>query len=365
MSVTESAIKIENVTKTFGRFEAISDVSLDIPKGSFTTLLGPSGCGKTTLMRLIAGFYEPDQGQIYIHGQQVNGTPVFKRNTPLVFQEYALFPHMTVYDNISYGLKLQNLSKQETKAKVDAMLDMFGLQGLQGRQPKELSGGQQQRVAFARALITGQQILLMDEPLSNLDAKMRVEVRNELRELQQRLGITAIFVTHDQDEALAISDTIAVFERGRIAQVGTPWDIYFKPQSPFVADFVGTANFVEGEVAAIEGNDIVVRSGSSLFRVCPSAGHSWRSGDKVTLVIRPECLSIIDEADIGGIRDNLWSGVIEKNSFLGRTIRYWVNGASLQWIVDDTSPSVRGYLRGEIHFTLDKHQIHVLPGAAR
>ncbi|MCD9025085.1 ABC transporter ATP-binding protein [Cohnella silvisoli] len=364
MSASEIAIKIENVTKTFGQFEAISQVSLDVPAGSFTTLLGPSGCGKTTLMRLIAGFYEPDNGQIYIRGQKVNGLPVFKRNTPLVFQEYALFPHMTVYDNISYGLKLQKASRQETKEKVDAMLSMFGLQGLQGRQPKELSGGQQQRVAFARALITGQQILLMDEPLSNLDAKMRVEVRNELRELQQRLGITAIFVTHDQDEALAISDTIAVFDHGRIAQVGTPWDIYFKPLSKFVADFVGTANFVEGEVAAIEGSDIVIRSGFSLFKVHQS-NHSLRIGDKATLVIRPECLTIIDEADIGIVRGNVWSGTIEKSSFLGRTIRYWVNGAPLQWIVDDTSPSVRGYLQGTLRFTLDKHKIHILPGDAR
>ncbi|QJD86410.1 ABC transporter ATP-binding protein [Cohnella herbarum] len=363
MSEPKHAIQIDNVTKSFGQFQAISQVSLDIPMGSFTTLLGPSGCGKTTLMRLIAGFYEPDHGQIHIHGQQVNGMPVFKRNTPLVFQEYALFPHMSVYENISYGLKMQKASKQETKDKVNAMLDMFGLQGLQGRQPKELSGGQQQRVAFARALITGQQILLMDEPLSNLDAKMRVEVRNELRELQRRLGITAIFVTHDQDEALAISDTIAVFEKGRIAQVGTPWDIYFKPRTPFVADFVGTANFVAGVVAAIEGNDIVVRSESSLFRVYQSQS-ALQAGDKVTLVIRPECLVLINETDIGDARENAWSGAIEKSSFLGRTIRYWVNVGPFQWIVDDTSPSMRGYLQGNIHFALDKHNIHILPGDA-
>ncbi|SFM18217.1 spermidine/putrescine transport system ATP-binding protein [Paenibacillus sp. 1_12] len=357
MNTEEPMIRISNVSKRFGDFQAINEVSLDVPTGSFTTLLGPSGCGKTTLMRLIAGFYEPDAGHIYIEGKNVNGLPAFKRNTPLVFQEYALFPHMTVYENISYGLKLQKISRQEAKGKVESMLSMFGLQGLQDRLPRALSGGQQQRVAFARALILGQKVLLMDEPLSNLDAKMRVEVRNELRELQQRLGITAIFVTHDQDEALSISDKIAVFHKGQIGQVGDPWDIYFKPNSKFIADFVGTANFIEGEVAAIEGKDLVVKCGLTVLRVHHS-GHPVRLGDRVTLVIRPECISII-EAPIAG--ENVWSGFIQRSSFLGRMIRYWVDSAPLQWIVDDSSPSVRGYLQGVIHLALDKHKIHVLP----
>ena len=253
MNTTKTHIRIENVTKTFGAYTALSNISLDIPEGSFTTLLGPSGCGKTTLMRLIAGFDEPDSGIIQIDGVKINGVPAFRRNTPLVFQEYALFPHMTVFENIGYGLKLQKVSRDEIKRRVGEMLDMFGLVGLDKRQPRELSGGQQQRVAFARALITGQRVLLMDEPLSNLDAKMRVEVRNELREMQQRAGITAVFVTHDQDEALAMSDYIAVFDKGSIRQTGTPWDVYFKPENAFVADFVGTANFITGEVAAVEG----------------------------------------------------------------------------------------------------------------
>lgn len=182
MNTEKPMIQISNVSKSFGDFDAISQVSLDIPAGSFTTLLGPSGCGKTTLMRLIAGFYEPDGGHISIEGRNMNELPVYKRNTPLVFQEYALFPHMTVYENIAYGLKLRRPTRQEVKDKVDAMLSMFGLQEMQGRLPRELSGGQQQRVAFARALVMGQKVLLMDEPLSNLDAKMRVEVRDELRE---------------------------------------------------------------------------------------------------------------------------------------------------------------------------------------
>ncbi|MZQ86646.1 ATP-binding cassette domain-containing protein [Paenibacillus sp. 5J-6] len=357
MNTEKPMIQISNVSKSFGDFDAISQVSLDIPAGSFTTLLGPSGCGKTTLMRLIAGFYEPDAGHISIEGRNMNELPVYKRNTPLVFQEYALFPHMTVYENIAYGLKLQRPTRQEVKDKVDAMLSMFGLQGLQGRFPRELSGGQQQRVAFARALVMGQKVLLMDEPLSNLDAKMRVEVRDELRELQQRLGITAIFVTHDQDEALSISDRIAVFNKGRIGQVGTPWDIYFKPESKFVADFVGTANFIEGGVIAEEGQDLIVKCSSVVFRVHRS-NYAFRIGDQVTVVIRPECIAISDKPVEG---HNVWSGVIQRSSFLGRMIRYWINDAPLQWIVDDASPSMRGYLQGTVYLALDKHNIHLLP----
>jgi ABC-type Fe3+/spermidine/putrescine transport system ATPase subunit len=363
MSAEETIIRIENVTKTFGHFKAIDNISLDIPKGSFTTLLGPSGCGKTTLMRIIAGFNEPDSGSIYIEGKKVNGMPAYKRNTPLVFQEYALFPHMTVYENISYGLKLKKTPRKEMEEKVEAMLDMFGLQGMERRFPKEMSGGQQQRVAFARALITGQKILLMDEPLSNLDAKMRVEVRNELRTLQQRLGITAIFVTHDQDEALSLSDRIAVFEKGRILQAGSPWEVYFKPQTKFVADFVGVANFIDGEVIGVEDQDLVVKCKDSVLRVGKS-GNTAQAGDQVTLVIRPECISIAAEADTNEARENAWSGEIKRSSFLGRMIRYWVQADSMEWIVDDSSPSLHGYLEGKISLLLDKKKIHILPAAA-
>ncbi|MEK3914543.1 ABC transporter ATP-binding protein [Paenibacillus sp. FSL H7-0331] len=361
MSADNSIIKIENVTKQFGAFKAINNVSLDIQRGSFTTLLGPSGCGKTTLMRLIAGFHEPDSGTIYIEGKQVNGTPVYKRNTPLVFQEYALFPHMTVFENIAYGLKLKKVPANVLKEKVEAMLDMFGLQGLEHRYPKQMSGGQQQRVAFARALIIGQNILLMDEPLSNLDAKMRVEVRNDIRDMQQRAGITAIFVTHDQDEALSLSDRIAVFNKGTIYQVGTPWEVYFKPINRFVADFVGVANFLSGEVVGVEAEDYIVKCADMAIRV-DKTGYTAKLGDQVTLVIRPECISVLTEDTSHGNYDNVWSGVITRSSFLGRMIRYWAEAGSTQWIVDDTSPSVRGYLEGNIRIALDKKKIHILIG---
>jgi ABC-type Fe3+/spermidine/putrescine transport system ATPase subunit len=360
MNAEETMIKIENVTKTFGKFTAIDRVSLDIPKGSFTTLLGPSGCGKTTLMRLIAGFHEPDSGNIYIDKTKINGMPAYKRKTPLVFQDYALFPHMTVYENISYGLKLQKIPRNEVRDKVYNMLGMFGLHDLENRFPKQLSGGQQQRVAFARALITEQNVLLMDEPLSNLDAKMRVEVRNELRELQQRTGITAIFVTHDQEEALSLSDRIAVFSQGKICQVGTPWEVYFKPESKYVADFVGAANFIDGEVEGIEEQEMIVKCKDYRIKVNIN-GYSVHKGDKVTLVIRPECISISSEENGMTIGENVWGGSIERSSFSGRVIRYWVDAGPIQWTVDDSSPSQTGYLQGYVKLSLDKNKIHVLP----
>ncbi|HEX7056698.1 MAG TPA: ABC transporter ATP-binding protein [Bacilli bacterium] len=360
MKTGENLIRIENVTKRFGNFTAINHVSLDIPKGQFTTLLGPSGCGKTTLMRLIAGFHEPDEGNIYIDGNKINGIPAYKRNTPLVFQDYALFPHMTVFENISYGLKLMKTPSKQISEKVQSMLEMFGLQGMENRYPKQLSGGQQQRVAFARALIIGKSILLMDEPLSNLDAKMRVEVRNELRALQQRTGITAIFVTHDQDEALSLSDKIAVFNRGEILQVGSPWEVYFKPGSKFVADFVGVANFLEGEVAAVEEQDIFVKCQELLIKVGKS-DYSLQKGDKVTLVIRPECIAISAGAEGMKEADNVLKGVIQKSSFLGRMIRYWVEVDSMLWTVDDANPSRTGHLEGFAQIALDKSKIHILP----
>ncbi len=357
----ETIIKIEKVSKRFGDMFALRNISMDIPKGSFTTLLGPSGCGKTTLMRLIAGFYEPDNGSIYIEGKKVNAVPAFKRNTPLVFQEYALFPHMSVFENISYGLKLKKTPKKDIQEQVNLMVEMFGLQGLEGRFPKQLSGGQQQRVAFARALIMGQDVLLMDEPLSNLDAKMRVEVRNELRELQQRLGFTAIFVTHDQDEAMSISDRIVVFKKGEICQVGTPWDIYFKPASPFVADFVGAANFLEGIVIGFEDQAIMVKSNQTIMKV-EKEDHSVKIGEQITLVIRPECISLSPFKKGQEFTHHGITGQIVKSRFLGRTVRYWVEAGSTEWIVDGLSPSVQGPLQGQVTMFLDPTKVHMLTG---
>jgi len=352
-------IEFKNITKRFGDFRALDNVSLDIPYGTFVTLLGPSGCGKTTLMRQLAGFSEPESGDILINGKRVNGLPPYKRNTPLVFQEYALFPHMTIFENISYGLKLKKVSGKECREKVGEMLKLFNLEGLEKRFPKQLSGGQQQRVAFARALIMGQDILLLDEPLSNLDAKLRVEVRTELRQIQQKLKITTIYVTHDQDEALSMSDIIAVMRHGKIEQIGTPWEIYFRPASRFVADFVGTVNLVEAQVLAQEGEKVTV--GFYGQRMELYTGIQWSKDDRVTLAIRPESMRLESpgEAPDSGDQPRL-KGEITNSSFLGRMMRYWIRAGEQTFIVDDPNPGLSGSFSGQRTLLPDAAKIHVL-----
>jgi len=348
----EYYIEFKNIVKRFDNFVALDHVSLQIPKGKFVTLLGPSGCGKTTLMRQLAGFSEPEEGDIFVDGKRMNGLPPFKRNTPLVFQEYALFPHMTVYENISYGLKLAKVPDAQIKSRVDDMLSMFNLKGLEDRYPKQMSGGQQQRVAFARALIMGKDILLLDEPLSNLDAKLRVEVRTELRQIQQKYGITTIYVTHDQDEAMSMSDIIAVMRQGRIEQIGSPWEIYFRPANRFVADFIGTVNFVPAVVEHVMTGRLTINALGETFTIATDVQAV--AGQHVSLVIRPECLKIGSQAQ-GTLR-----GVITQYSFLGRMIRYWVTVDGQQLIVDDDNVQTTGPRSGEIEMTLDTGRIHLL-----
>ncbi|HEX9899292.1 MAG TPA: ABC transporter ATP-binding protein, partial [Candidatus Methylomirabilis sp.] len=248
MTDAPAHIVIQRLTKRFGSVTAVRDVSLEIARGSFTTLLGPSGCGKTTILRTLAGFYEADIGDIFFSGRRMNDVPSHRRNAAMVFQDYALFPHMTVFENVAYGLKIAGLRGEALRRKVERVLTDLGLAGLEDRLPGMISGGQQQRVALARALVMEPEILLLDEPLSNLDAKLRVTVRAELRQIQRHVGITTVYVTHDQEEALALSDRIAVMSQGEVVQYGTPWEIYYTPQSVFVADFVGTANFIRGQV---------------------------------------------------------------------------------------------------------------------
>jgi iron(III) transport system ATP-binding protein len=249
-----STLKIKNLTKRFDDVVAVDDLSLEVPEGEFLTLLGPSGCGKTTTLRAIAGFHHPDSGEIWFGNRLMNNVLPNKRNTAMVFQSYALFPHMNVWDNISFGLKMRKMPAAQQKSRIREALAMVGLEGLEKRKPGQLSGGQQQRVALARAIVTQPDILLFDEPLSNLDAKLRVQVRVEIREMQKRLGITSIYVTHDQDEALAISDRIVVMNRGRIEQLGDPHAIYLHPQTSFVAGFIGLANIFEGRVVSRNGD---------------------------------------------------------------------------------------------------------------
>ncbi len=350
-------IEFKNVVKRFGGFTALDHVSLEIPKGAFVTLLGPSGCGKTTLMRQLAGFSEPEEGDVMIDGRRMNGLPPFKRSTPLVFQEYALFPHMTVYENIAYGLKLTRTPKEEKDRRVAEMLEMFNLTGLEKRFPKEMSGGQQQRVAFARALVMGQEILLLDEPLSNLDAKLRVDVRTELRQIQRKLGITAIYVTHDQDEALSMSDIIAVMRKGRVEQVGTPWEIYFRPVNRFVADFVGTVNFLDACVLKAEGDMLTVDHGGMELKV--PAASAAAPGHKITLVVRPEGIRLLSEGD-SAPESAVLDGVIENYSFLGRMIRYWVRVGRETFVIDDANVDLTGARSGRVKLCLDPRKLHIL-----
>src|SRR5574344_3043246 len=255
-------VKLEHITKIYKDyktkkdFAAVDDVNLDIQPGSFVTLLGPSGCGKTTTLRMIAGFESPDKGEIYLGGEAINELTPNKRDTAMVFQSYALLPHYNVFDNVAYGLRIRKMPKEEINKKVMEMLDLVELTGLEGRMTNQLSGGQQQRVALARALVVEPGVLLFDEPLSNLDAKLRVTMRTEIRKIQQTVGITAVYVTHDQAEAMSISDQIIIMNKGRIAQMGTPREVYYQPKNEFVADFIGEVNFLEGKVTSVSDTEI-------------------------------------------------------------------------------------------------------------
>src|SRR5712692_4798036 len=259
-------LTLEHLTKTFpalareGEVTAVDDVSLDIAQVEFITLLGPSGCGKTTALRLIAGFESPAQGRIMLDGQCLYDVPPNRRAMAMVFQSYAIFPHLNVFENIAYGLKVQKLSASEIRRKIAEVLSLTALTGLEHRAPHQLSGGQQQRVALARALVMEPKVLLFDEPLSNLDAKLREQMRVEIRAIQQRLGITSVYVTHDQVEAMTLSDRIVVMNKGRIEQVGTPQAIYQRPASRFVADFIGKANFVEARVLSQRDGQVRIQS---------------------------------------------------------------------------------------------------------
>ena len=244
---------IKNAVKRYGDFTALHGVSLNIEKGEFFTLLGPSGCGKTTLLRMIAGFNSIEGGDFYFGENRINDVPAHKRDIGMVFQNYAIFPHLTVEENVAYGLKARKVDKKEIDRRVKEALELVHIAPLATRKPSELSGGQQQRVALARAFVIEPSVLLMDEPLSNLDAKLRVQMRSIIKKLQRRLGITTIYVTHDQEEALAISDRIAVMNQGRVMQVGTPSEIYAKPENPFVAGFIGVSNFLNCDVTKCEG----------------------------------------------------------------------------------------------------------------
>ena len=285
--------KIYKDPKTGKDFYAVHDVALEIEPGSFVTLLGPSGCGKTTTLRMIAGFESPDEGEIYLGGEPINELTPNKGDTAMVFQSYALFPHYNVFDNVAYGLKLRKVPKNEIDEKVRNILSLVELKDMEQRMTNQLSGGQQQRVALARALVVEPGVLLFDEPLSNLDAKLRVQMRTEIRRIQQALGITAIYVTHDQSEAMAISDNIILMKGGVIAQMGSPTEIYYHPNSEFVADFIGECNFLPCTVKSQQGEEAEVITEGKTVRV--HAGKALSSGTAAKIVLRPEAIEIADQ----------------------------------------------------------------------
>ncbi|MGQ0523827.1 MAG: ABC transporter ATP-binding protein [Betaproteobacteria bacterium] len=329
-------IAVENLTKRFGSFAAVNAVSLSIEQGELFTLLGPSGCGKTTLLRLIAGFNAPDEGEVRFAGKVVNAVPPHERGIGMVFQNYALWPHMTVGQNVAYGLKLRKVSAVEISQRVQGVLAKVGLAGLDDRYPGQLSGGQQQRVALARALVLNPQILLLDEPLSNLDAKNRVQVRAEIRKLQKELGITTIYVTHDQEEALTLSDRIAVFNQGKLSQVGPPKALYERPTTRFVADFIGINNLVEGTVRALEGPQGTLRVDTALGEVCAIHNEPLRAGDRCVICIRPENIGLAGPRD--GAR-NTFRGAISFAAYQGNTLRYDVDlGSGITFKFDIGDP---------------------------
>ena len=288
--------KIYQDPKTGKEFYAVKDTSLTIEPGSFVTLLGPSGCGKTTTLRMIAGFESPDEGEIYLGDEPINELTPNKRDTAMVFQSYALLPHYNVFDNVAYGLKLRKVPRDEIRSRVLGMLKLVGLEGMEGRMTNQLSGGQQQRVALARALVIEPSVLLFDEPLSNLDAKLRVTMRTEIRRIQQEVGITAIYVTHDQSEAMALSDNIIIMEKGVVSQMGTPQEIYYHPNNEFVADFIGEANFLRGPMIGQDDGYAVLNIEGNWLKV--AGDPRMVSGNSYTVVLRPEAATL---ADRGGL----------------------------------------------------------------
>jgi len=307
-------IRLRQVRKQFGSVTAVDGASLEIGDGELFTLLGPSGCGKTTLLRLIAGFHTLDDGEIWFGDRRIDGLRPYARNIGMVFQNYALWPHMTVKANIAYGLKMRKLDGATIAERVAAGLRKVNLAGLELRYPGQLSGGQQQRVALARALVLNPDILLLDEPLSNLDAKIRVQVRAEIRKLQKDLGITTVYVTHDQEEALSLSDRVAVIRDGRVLQVAPPKELYERPVGRFVADFVGTNNFLSGTCREIAAGRVAAETAIGIVRGSPTPGVS--PGDRCVLAVRPENIAL------GPGPENTFEGRVVLAAYLGSTLRY-------------------------------------------
>jgi len=347
-------IELRNLTKLFGDVVAADHVNLTIEDGEFFTLLGPSGCGKTTTMRLIAGLEFPTEGQVLFDGRDVTGLPSFERNTGMVFQNYALWPHLKVFENVAYGLNVRKIPKEEVRERVLDALDQVELEGLEDRFPTQLSGGQQQRVALARVLVINPAVLLLDEPLSNLDAKLRVQMREEIKALQRRLKITTVYVTHDQEEAMSVSDRIAIQDHGKVRQIGFPKEIYNVPQDIFIATFMGRGTLLEGEVTSTEGG-VHMRIGNITLQGLDSTGRI-KQGDRAACVIRPENYSIEEPPE----PSNVLEGTVEWVSFIGpyTEVRLDVDGNK---VLVDVPPGVDAPVGGRFKVYIPHKNTIMLP----
>ncbi|MBS7658602.1 MAG: ABC transporter ATP-binding protein [Candidatus Bathyarchaeia archaeon] len=352
-------VYVENIVKKFGEVVALNHITQEFADKALSSMVGPSGCGKTTLLRVISGLYDPDEGDVYFDNEKVTNKPPFKRQIGLVFQDYALFPHMTVYENIAYGLKIRKLPKKEIDKKVKEVLEFVKLPGIEKRYPHQLSGGQQQRVALARTLVTEPKVLLLDEPLSNLDAQIRIIVRGELKQIQKQLGITAIYVTHDQVEAMSISDYIAIMKDGQIVQVGTPIEIYRRPKNEFVASFIGQCNFLDGKVTSIEGLKATIETPEGEIKAL-IPDETFKEGDSVLVVLRPEYIEMqpIKESSKSFIK-----GKVRVALYQGGTTRFTIDlptGKSI--IVDSSDPLILEKIKeGDyVSLTFKEELIHLI-----
>ncbi len=344
MKKNNKLITLDGISVSFDGEKVLDDISLSIEDGEFVTLLGPSGCGKTTTLRIIAGFLEPDCGDVCFDGQRINGVPPHKRQVNTIFQRYALFPHYNVFDNIAYGLKVRHVPKNEIKERVSAMLKMVNLEGFEHRRVSKLSGGQQQRVAIARAVINHPRVLLLDEPLAALDLKLRKDMQKELKNIQKQLGITFIFVTHDQEEALSMSDTVVVMDNGKIQQIGSPTDIYNEPVNAFVADFIGESNIIDGTMP----ENYRARFAGHTFD-CLDFG--FEKDESVDVVIRPEDVDIVPPAR------GMLTGTVTSVTFLGVHYEIIVDICGFKWMIQTTDYCSEGETVG---LSIDPDAIHIM-----
>jgi ABC-type Fe3+/spermidine/putrescine transport system ATPase subunit len=316
-----ASLELKNLTKKYGAFTAVDQINLRVKDGEMVALLGGSGCGKTTILNMIAGFTNPHAGSILVDGREMNHIPAYKRNMGVFFQNYALFPHMNTFDNIAFGLKMQKQSKELIKEKVARILELVRLTGMEQRYPRELSGGQQQRVALARALVTTPAILLLDEPLSNLDAKLRVEMQLEIKRIHRELGLTTIIVTHDQEEAISLADRVIVMNAGKILQAGKPKEVFDHPVDLFVANFLGFANFIAGTVQPFSGSKVKMACSKRELLITGANSDGFRSGENVTLAIRPENICVTEEHS-----ENTLTGIVNNVTYKGTVTRLEIGG---------------------------------------